>query len=234
MATSLINNETATNTSDEVCSCVKQQRETGVIKKLITPKEVVSYINDKTTVFLTTPDATTHELLLSKYSGPRYFIDTVNGDKISLNNKDIIDIQDVNGDIHITTKDGLWVLHAEEETFNFCCYDDDFLEPHEVKACIKRAAKLQAFINNELFIDSDAPVRFHVRYRVKIGIDESSYLDDTNPIDIYYHKFDYYFGDAEGDVIYIEIGSRDPGDTNEEALHFLAFVSSHRLISAVK
>lgn len=156
------------------------------------------------------------------------------GKELRIEDEDIIDLSKQKGDVHINTNNGVWSLHAEKEAFNFMCLDLDLLEPHEVKACIKRAMKLQAFINRELMINDDDPVRLHVRYKARIKIDESSYLDDTYPNNIYNHKFDFYYGDTGGDVAYIKLASFDPDITNKEAMKFLTYCLSIELVSSIK
>jgi len=57
-----------------------------------------------------------------------------------------------NGDVYLQTKDGVWVLHADEEVFDFQPSDTEMIKPHELTACLKRARKLEAYLNDRLYI----------------------------------------------------------------------------------
>ena len=142
------------------------------MKKTLTMDEVINIANNVNPVLLVAPDQTTQKI--HYVAGNEKLYEFVTNyfphEKVTLKKHRFIEeVYEENGVIHFTTKDGVWLLKEADFAYlveDMCgddMYGDDELKDYQVCACIKRAAELEAHINDYFQIGEHSTVRIATR-----------------------------------------------------------------------
>ena len=99
--------------------------------------------------------------------------------------------------IYVGGEYGCWRICAnydEAEEFDFRPSGKEPLKPHEVRACLRRAASLESGINKELGFNEDSKLKIYVRFHSEVIKEDNDSNDSEPPSCVYDYKFKMMVG----------------------------------------